>query len=319
MSRHVLVVGAGMAGVTVAAGRVAEGDRVTVLDKGRRHGGRMATRRIDGIAYDTGVASFSAVAPSFRDAVLGWSAAGHAAPDPAAQDRWRGDPTMRSLPQALAADCGADIHLATTVTALDVVDGRWDVRATTGDEERTWTADALVITAPAPQTLALLGGSTEAGLADASTLAGLAGVRYEPTLAVLVRAADTATGPAADGARPASTAGRTLLGDAGFSVEHLDGDRAAAARILAERASTASGVPLEVVHVHGWRYAQVVAGIDAAALRDDTAGAPLVLAGDLFEAHGDAPVGIRPEGVERAFHSGRAAAALIAAAPSPGA
>ena len=63
--------------------------------------------------------------------------------------------------------------------------------------------------------------------------------------------------------------------------------------------------------MHGWRYAQVTAGIDAPALRDDGAGAPLVLAGDLFDARGDTPDDGSLEGVERAFHSGRAAAALL--------
>jgi hypothetical protein len=55
----------------------------------------------------------------------------------------------------------------------------------------------------------------------------------------------------------------------------------------------------------------VTRGIALPALRDDTAGAPLVLAGDAFEAHGDAPSGVRPEGVERAFVSGGAAARLL--------
>ena len=36
-----------------------------------------------------------------------------------------------------------------------------------------------------------------------------------------------------------------------------------------------------------------------------------MLAGDAFEAHGDAPPGVRPEGVERAFVSGGAAAQLL--------
>ena len=310
MSREVLVVGAGMAGLTVAAARVVAGDRVTVLDKGRRHGGRMASRRVDDVAYDTGAASFAVHSDAMRRAVAGWVTQGDAEERPDGADdaprRFRGRPTMRSLPTALATTSGADVHLATTVVGLAVTDGRWELSVEEGRDTPVRTqrrADALVLTCPAPQALALL--RTAPGLADPATLAMLEDVVYEPCLAVLVRPSD-ASPPSRGGVTP-----HTILADPVFSAAHLDGDRSAAAEELAARASEEHGVALEVVHVHGWRYAQVDRGIDAPALRDDTAGPPLVIAGDLCTRHVDAPDGTAIEGVERAFLSGRAAAALL--------
>lgn len=321
MTRDVLVVGAGMAGVTVAAARTAAGDTVTVVDKGRRHGGRMATRRVDGTAFDTGVRDFRATGTAFRAEVARWHRSDTVGPvvDAVASDgpdgddgstgRWRGRPTMRALPTALAEASGARVELATTVTALAVEDGRWRVHAQHGEASVVHVADALVLTVPAPQALTLLG--TTDGLASTATCRRLAAVRYDACLTVLTRPVggfrDGGPGPDAC----------TLRGDAVRSAAWLDGDRTAAARLLAGAAEAELGTPLEVVHVHGWRYAQVTAGIDAPALRDDAAGAPLVIAGDLCTTHAGVPDGTAIEGVERAFLSGRAAAALLDPAADP--
>lgn len=321
MTRDVLVVGAGMTGVTVAAARTAAGDRVTVLDKGRRHGGRMATRRVDGTAFDTGVRDFAASGAVFRTEVVRWHRSGTVVPAvdgvvPAGRDeddgssgRWRGRPTMRALPTALAETSGARVELATTVTALAVEDGRWHVHAEHEETSVVHVADALVLTVPAPQALALLG--TTDGLASTTTCERLAAVRYDACLTVLTRP----VGGFRDGGPDPDAC--TLRGDAARSAAWLDGDRSAAARVLADAAEAELGTPLEVVHVHGWRYAQVTAGIDAPALRDDTAGAPLVIAGDLCTTHAGVPDGTAIEGVERAFLSGRAAAALLVPGHDP--
>ncbi len=330
MSRYVLVIGAGMAGLHAAALRVAAGDQVIVLDKGRRHGGRMATRRVDDATFDTGVLDLAAHGPAFLAALADWTSAGHAAHDGA---RWRGHPTMRALPTALAERSGATVTLASRVSGLAVAGGRWVVTLEADGATRTMDADALVMTAPAPQALALLSGPGP--LAAGTTLAHLDAVTYAASFTVLARptdrtlAADALLEPAPDALADAlagtdlvrlhrndrtgasGPVALTLHASAAFSDAHLDGDRDAAARELAEQAATIVGAPLEVAHVHGWRYAQVTRGIALPALRDDTAGAPLVLAGDAFEAHGDAPGGVRPEGVERAFVSGGAAARLL--------
>ena len=348
-----LIIGAGMAGLRAAALLRAEGQHVTVVDKGRRHGGRMATRRVEDAVFDTGVLDLAAHSAAFRSEVSTAAAAGHAAPIAGhiSAPRWRGSPTMRSLPSALAAratggagpGAPATVRLATTVTSLDVSDGRWTVTLTAGSTVKQCTADALVITSPAPQSVALLRGA--ARLASDTTIAQLDAVTYTSSLTALVRPVDrtlvdlpndlasergaehagTGTAVAGDllrvhhngrtGASPVIAL--TLQPSASFSAQEFDGDRDAAAARLAEQASELAGTRLEVVHVHGWRYAQVEHGIDLPALRDDTAGAPLVLAGDLFQRHDVEGNGEERapdlEGVERAFLSGSAAALLLTA------
>lgn len=348
-----LIIGAGIAGLRAAALLQQAGGHVDVVDKGRRHGGRMATRRVEDAVFDTGVLDLAAVSETFRTALDAARAAGHAeviGPDgtePGAASQWRGAPMMRSLPTAMAervtsSDDGGvpvTVQLATTVTALSVRDGQWTVTLTHDGASMECTSDALVLTAPAPQSVALL--RTSDGLASDATLAQLEAITYAPSLTVLTRPRDRTLqdlphdpGSAlqrggADGEHDLARLhhnGRTgaskvlaltLQATATFSAQHLDDDRDAAAARLAEQASGLVGTTLEVVHVHGWRYAQVTRGIDLPALRDDTSGAPLVLAGDLFETHSDVPTGIRPQGVERAYLSGGAAATLLSATWTP--
>lgn len=340
-----LIVGCGMTGLRTASLLQVAGHDVTVVDKGRRHGGRMATRRVDDAVFDTGVVEFSASTPAFREHLGTAAGEGHAhsidraTAGPHAASHWRGAPLMRSLPAAMASraqdDRGAPgtvtVQLATTVTALSVRDGRWVVTLERDGAVELRTVDALVLTPPAPQSAALL--RTTAGIASDATLARLDAVAYEPSLTVLVRPIDRTLGAAPiedargltredaahdlvrlqdnvrSGASP--VAALTLQASARYSDEHLDGDRDAAAVALAAQASRLTGTALEVVHVHGWRFAQVTTGIDLPALRDDTSGAPLVIAGDAFVTHAAAPQGVRLEGVERAFLSGGAAAALL--------
>jgi NAD(P)-binding Rossmann-like domain len=61
----VLVVGAGMAGVTAAAELQRAGRRVLVLDKGRAVGGRLASRRVGAATFDHGAQFITARMPRF--------------------------------------------------------------------------------------------------------------------------------------------------------------------------------------------------------------------------------------------------------------
>jgi len=351
-----LIIGAGMAGLRAAALLRAEGHHVTIIDKGRRHGGRMATRRVEDAVFDTGVLDLAAHSAAFRREIASAVASGYAAPiaDDMSTPRWRGSPTMRALPTALTArvtggagpGAPVTVRLAATVTSLGISDGRWMVTLAEGSTVEQCMADALVITAPAPQSVVLLRSGSR--LASDTTIAQLDAVTYTSSLTALVRPLDrtlrdlpidratecdsqragAGTAVAGDllrvhhnrrtGASP--VVALTLQPSASFSAQKFDGDRDAAAAMLADQASELVGTALEVVHVHGWRYAQVEHGIDLPALRDDTAGAPLVLAGDLFQRHGVEGLDVERdgavrapglEGVERAFLSGSAAALLL--------
>jgi predicted NAD/FAD-dependent oxidoreductase len=70
--RDVVVVGAGIAGVTCARTLAAAGVPVRVVDRGRRLGGRMAVRTVEGRPVDIGAAYFTARDPRFATVVDGW-------------------------------------------------------------------------------------------------------------------------------------------------------------------------------------------------------------------------------------------------------
>jgi renalase len=70
---HVLIVGAGISGIACAQALRGEGLSVRVVDRGRKPGGRMASRTIDGRMVDLGAAYFTAEPGTpFAAVVDGW-------------------------------------------------------------------------------------------------------------------------------------------------------------------------------------------------------------------------------------------------------
>jgi len=63
--QHFAIIGAGMAGITCARTLVQAGHQVTVFDKSRGLGGRMATRSSAFGSFDHGVQYFTARDPRF--------------------------------------------------------------------------------------------------------------------------------------------------------------------------------------------------------------------------------------------------------------
>ena len=61
----VVVVGGGIAGVACAVELATAGVAVRVVDRARTVGGRMASKRIDGLPVDLGAAYFTARDPEF--------------------------------------------------------------------------------------------------------------------------------------------------------------------------------------------------------------------------------------------------------------
>ncbi|MEO7746001.1 MAG: FAD-dependent oxidoreductase [Actinomycetota bacterium] len=148
----VVVVGAGIAGVACARELAAAGLPVRVLDRGRRVGGRMAVRTVDGHAVDTGASYFTVSEPAFASVVEDWRERGLArewtdtfhlaGPDglegtKAGPVRWAATQGLRSLVVDLAR--GLDVvsdHVVERV-APGLVDGE--------------PASAVVLAMPDPQ------------------------------------------------------------------------------------------------------------------------------------------------------------------------
>ncbi|MFM2090773.1 MAG: hypothetical protein RLZZ127_1262 [Planctomycetota bacterium] len=333
-----LIIGAGLAGLACA--RRLDGCALTILDKGRGVGGRMATRRTGAGSFDTGAQFFSARSPAFRAEVAAWQAAGACRPwsdavlgpdlRPVADGlvRYRGDQGMVRIPKLLAE--GLPVRTGVEVQALAVRDGAWTATAADGT---AWSARALVCTAPVPQTLRLLARGGTALPEPAA--ARLAAVVYEPCLGLLLDypavAAAALPAPGAlrcdDEAEPVRwilshrAAGMRREGE-GLTVhlrgawsavrypppeapdEPLRGECWAAARDAVGRWLGPGWADPAVVELKRWKFAHCTNPLPETCLGVDC-GAPLVLAGDAF---GDAPR------VEGAWLSGTAAADAVRAA-----
>ena len=185
-----VIVGAGISGLLAARELRDAGWSVTVLDKGRGVGGRMATRRFGGASFDHGTQFFTVRGDRFGDLVEGWISIGAAAEwargfadaegerPPDGHPRYRGSEGMTSIPKHLAE--GLDVRSGELAVTVEQRDGGWTVACESGE---TVSGEALLLTAPVPQSLVLAesGGYTLAG----DVYSQLEGVAYDPCLAVM--------------------------------------------------------------------------------------------------------------------------------------
>jgi predicted NAD/FAD-dependent oxidoreductase len=163
----VVIVGAGLSGLTAASELVDAGAEVTVLDKGRSVGGRLATRRVGDARLDHGAQFFTVRSPAFQRRVDDWLDRGlvtvwnHGFTDDDGHARYVGTDGMNSLAKDLAASVarsGATIETSTLAFGLrpgstSGVARRWEVVI---DDGSTRPADAVIFTCPLAQTFALL-------------------------------------------------------------------------------------------------------------------------------------------------------------------
>ena len=151
-----IIIGAGMAGLACAQGLVSAGHAVTLIDKGRGAGGRMAARRmaspLGDVTFDHGAQYFSARDPDFQTQVKLWADAGVVGLWKAAGEGvWVGTPAMNAPLKALARD--RDVRWGVKATALSRTPTGWAVGAEDGT---IITADAVIVALPAEQTADLL-------------------------------------------------------------------------------------------------------------------------------------------------------------------
>jgi len=156
MSRLV-VVGAGVSGVSAAAAAVAAGATVTLLDQGRQPGGRLGLRRLpDGRPVDTGAAYLTARSDHFRAHVDDWRRVGVIAEWTDTIDVVDGDGWHRGVPGPMrwAAPAGlrglVEHDVATLVERSGVVAEQTRVVAVLPDATGVNVVAAPWPTAPAP-------------------------------------------------------------------------------------------------------------------------------------------------------------------------
>ncbi len=138
-----------MSGLTAARELVAAGWEVTLLDKGRAVGGRMATREFDGGRFDYGAQFFTQRDAGFAALSAPWVASGMARPW--TKHRFRVIGGIRRIAETLAGEL--DVRTGATVTSVQEGSNGWVV---TTAEAGVFAAPNLLLTAPVPQSLALL-------------------------------------------------------------------------------------------------------------------------------------------------------------------
>lgn len=170
------VIGAGLAGMTVAHRMKSAGHHCVVFEKSRGRGGRLSTRRKTDWQVDHGTQYFTARTDSFKTEVEQWITRGWVqlwqvepwalnretfGPSPDDQLRYVGVPTMNAMVHGLSE--GLDLYLDTRIDRIEKQGQQW--RIWDGNGEQYGLFDALVITAPLAQTLALLPDGSNAEIA----------------------------------------------------------------------------------------------------------------------------------------------------------
>ncbi|MBT8126558.1 MAG: NAD(P)-binding protein [Gammaproteobacteria bacterium] len=158
----VIVIGAGMAGLSAAVRLKSADVDVLVVDKARGVGGRMASRRIGDASFDHGAQFITAEDRQFAAALASWEQAGVARSCFQSETNvltetpcWYGTPVMTAIAKHLAA--GIETRLEQRVCKLQREGTHWKVATI---ESARMAAKGVLLTPPVPQSLMLLEASS---------------------------------------------------------------------------------------------------------------------------------------------------------------
>lgn len=315
----VAVIGTGLAGMAASRRLVEAGLHVRLFDKGRRPGGRMASRGMalpDGTRaqIDHGAQFVTARDPRFRDFLDG---SGAVAWPEAGEGRFVGVPGNRALMERglEGLDCAQGVEV---ISVSRTAEGWYPRTLSAGRQESAGPFDAVICTVPAVQAARLFPDAAQA----------LSTVRMAPCwAALLVFDTPLAEAPAVlsmpddaavlswaarEGSKPGRAAApeRWILhAGPAWSRRHLEDDPDAVLAALLQAFARCLGVSRgnipepTVAQAHRWRFARV----------EDPLGVPYLAAGDgTAILAGDWCLGGR---AEAAYLSGLAAAEALLGAP----
>lgn len=294
---RVVVVGAGLAGLTAARELMSRDVDVVVFDKGRGVGGRMATRRIDtsvGTAvFDHGAQFFTARSDAFRSMVEEWQRGDivyewcRGFGDTDGHPRY----VVRGGMAALTKHLARDLDVRTSTLVFSVSHGDTDRWIVTLDDGSTHPADGVVLTCPIPQSYSLVA-NTSIELPN-----DLLMTDYERTLGVLAVLDRPSAVPDPGGLQNpdgvfswvgdnhrkgvSPIPALTLHANPTWSLDHWDAthDDAHAALLAAAREYIGDAEVIES-QFKRWRFATPMKVWPDACWRDESG--TLVLAGDAF-------------------------------------
>jgi predicted NAD/FAD-dependent oxidoreductase len=305
-----------MAGLSCAETLSKAGIKVTLFDKGRGPGGRMASRRVEtpqGIAeFDFGAQYFTARDARFAECVGRWVSAGVAAPWPTAgSEAFIGMPAMNAVLRHLCLD--HTVHFSSLIKGILRRGKQWQlVGAACSDT----VFDGVVLALPAEQTAPIM------TLHDFELALAALYARSQPNWTGMFAFAEPLTHPsgivrdsgiiawaARNNAKPGRSGPEAWVVQATprWSLENLEhAPEEIAAHLQSALASvTGHNLPLLIGQsIHRWRYA-LSAGTGVGCLWNETL---------RLGACGDWLIGPR---IESAWISGRLLAERIVAAHSP--
>lgn len=276
--QKIAIVGAGLAGVCLARAVAGRAD-VTLLEKSRGFGGRMATRYAGSFDFDHGAQYFTVRSERFRSELEPLLASGLVRPwrgrmvrlrpgsepedAPPHATRFVASPRMNALVEELAADL--DVRLSVQVTGLEQRASGWHLNDAEGGMHGPF--DWVVSSAPAVQTAALAPtGFSGAPALDAVRMRGnftlMLGfeTRVEPGWAGASVENSLLGWIAVNASKPGRPPGMSLVVQStnAWAETHLEDDRdtVQAAMVAALKDLTGiDGGGAAHVSLHRWRYA----------------------------------------------------------------
>jgi predicted NAD/FAD-dependent oxidoreductase len=276
----VAVIGAGISGLSCARVLADHGVGVTVLEKSRGVGGRMATRRSEtGVSFDHGAQYFTVRDERLQRFVNSWQDAGlvqrwagrvvslcdqRAEHDKSATARFVACPGMNAICKRLAQ--GLEVRTNQRVSPPARAQGKWLVSDDAGNDLGSF--DVVVVSAPAPQAALLLHGSPR--LVRRASSVGTAGcwallVQFSARLELDYDGAFVQDSPLSWIARNSSKPGRhgdleawVLHASAEWTQCHLEEPAEAIRERLLDAFWQATGLRATIpsdAAAHRWRYA----------------------------------------------------------------
>jgi renalase len=311
----VLIIGAGISGLSAAKVLEGRGYTVTLVDKGRGYGGRLSTRRIKGLRFDHGAQYFTARSDEFKTEVARWKKNGWVKKwfdsltfsdervDKGSYPRFVPKAVgMTSLPKSLAEELTGTVHRGERVKTLAYADNIWTA---TCDSGKTLQGRTLLMTSPIPQTLEIL--ETSKLTLNKKQAKQLKDIRYAPSLAIMLMLkkelfTDLGEGMKFPDKAPLSWVGNnthkykqdkanialTLHASAAFSAKHFESEEAVILDALLETIQPYAALTRESIaekQLHRWRYAFSENPLDQTFFNAEIPsheGASLALAGDAF-------------------------------------
>ncbi|KZZ46253.1 hypothetical protein A3759_07210 [Thalassolituus sp. HI0120] len=165
---HIAIVGAGMAGLSALQRLKEHGHQVTIFDKSRGSGGRLATKKVGDASWDMGAQFMRSHDEGFKQALLQWQQEGwiqhwdfqphlindegiHESPDDV--ERYVGVSRMTALSRKLLA-CADQFHASTRIAQCRRSDQSWHLEDDMGNQFDGF--DGLIINTPPLQAQPLL-------------------------------------------------------------------------------------------------------------------------------------------------------------------